>query len=203
MEAALRLLVPKIIGDVSFEVYPFRCKDNLLSNLTNRLRGYAAWLPENYRIVIAVDRDDDDCHELKRKLEEIARNAGLMTRSRSGGRVYQVVNRIVIEELEAWFFGDWEAVLNAYPRVSRHVPYKQGFRDADAVTGGTWEALERHLQRAGYFRTGLRKVEVARSVTEHMRPDQNSSTSFQIFRNALSEMVSCDPPDLGESTGPV
>lgn len=201
MEAALRLLVPKIIGDVSFNVFPHQCKESLLSKLPNRLQGYAAWLPENYRIVVVVDRDDDNCHELKCRLEETIRNAGLMSRSRSDGPAYQIVSRIVIEELEAWFFGDWPAVLSAYPGVSRQVPQKQGFRDVDAIAGGTWEALERHLQRAGYFRTGLRKIELAKAIAEHMRPDQNTSRSFHVFRSALLEMISCDPSNLDQNTG--
>ena len=190
MEATLRLLVPRIIGTVSFEVYPFQCKENLLSSLPNRLKGYAAWLPENYRVVVVVDRDDDDCEQLKEMLETSALGAGLVTRTSSGGQIYQVVNRIVVEELESWFFGDWEAVCHAYPRLSRKVPGKKGFRDPDLISGGTWEALERHLQRAGYFKTGLRKVEAARSITEHMQPQQNRSRSFQVFHSALIEMVS-------------
>ncbi len=190
MEATLRLLVPEIIGSASFEVYSFQCKENLLSNLPNRLKGYAAWLPDNYRIVVVVDRDDDDCIQLKGTLEEHARGAGLITRTRSRGPIYQVVNRIVIEELEAWFFGDWDAVCQAYPGVIRNLPQKQGFRDPDGVRGGTWEALERHLRRAGYFKTGLRKVEAARSITAKMDPNQNRSRSFRLFRDALVEMVS-------------
>lgn len=190
MEAALRLIVPRVIGEVSFEVYPFQCKDDLLGRLSQRLRGYAAWLPDNYRVVVVVDRDDDDCDALKERLERDAESAGLATRSCPRGRVYQVVNRIAIEELEAWFFGDWDAVCEAYPRVNQRVPHKRGFRDPDAILGGTWEALERHLKRAGYFETGLRKVEAARSVARCMQPSRNKSRSFQVFQHALTEMVS-------------
>jgi hypothetical protein len=190
MEAALRLLVPRIIGAVSFEVYPFQCKQNLLGSLPNRLRGYAAWLPDNYRIVVIVDRDDDDCRNLKRTLDEHAQAAGLVTRTESLARDYQIVNRLAVQELEAWFFGDWEAVCQAYPRVNRNIPTKKGFRHPDDISGGTWEALERHLRRAGYFKTGLRKVEAARSITQHMEPARNRSLSFQVFRHALSEMTS-------------
>lgn len=47
MEAALRLLLPRIIGDTSFAIYPYQCKEDLLRSLPNRMRGYAAWLPES------------------------------------------------------------------------------------------------------------------------------------------------------------
>ena len=102
---------------------------------------------------------------------------------------YQVVNRIVIEELEAWFFGDWQAVQAAYPRVAGTIPRKAAFRDPDAIAGGTWEAIERILKRAGYFKGGLRKLELAREVAQHMEPARNSSHSFRVFENAVADAM--------------
>lgn len=46
METALRLLLPKMIGDLSFEIYPYQCKQDLLANLPDRLRGYRQWIIE-------------------------------------------------------------------------------------------------------------------------------------------------------------
>jgi len=189
MEAALRLLIPRIIGDLSFEVRPFQCKQDLLDNLPKRLRGYARWLPPTHRIIVVVDRDDDTCRTLKQKMERIAREAGMTTRTRAGNGRYQVVNRLAIEELEAWFFGDWDAVCTAYPRVNPNVPRKKNYRDPDAIAGGTWEALERWLKKAGYFDTGLRKVEAAREIAQHMDPPRNRSRSFQVFHEVLREMA--------------
>lgn len=89
-------------------------------------------------MVILLDRDDDDCHELKRRLEAEARKAGFTTRS--AGKA-EVVNRLVIEE-----------------------------------------------QDAGYFGTGLRKIEAARAVATYMDPARNRSPSFAALRAALEEM---------------
>ena len=189
MEAALRLLLPRVLGDLSFEVYPHQGKPDLLARLPERLCGYAAWLPDDYRIVVVVDRDDDDCSEVKQQLEQIASNAGLRSRSQAGGQPYQVVNRLAIEELEAWYFGDWDAVLSAYPKMPATIPRKAKYRDPDAITGGTWEAFERVLQRAGYFQTGLRKIEAARAIAEHWKPQDNRSRSFQAFHGVLREMT--------------
>lgn len=189
MEAALRDILPRILGGVSFEVYPYQCKDDLLVKLPDRLRGYSKWLPTDWRIVVVIDRDRDNCKVLKRRLERIARQAGLATRSSRRTKRYKVVNRIAIEELEAWYFGDWQAVLAAYPRVNEHVPAKSRYRDPDAIVGGTWEAFERVLKRAGYFRTGLRKIEAARRIAPHMDPERNVSHSFAILRDALAEMA--------------
>jgi len=110
MEAFLRALLPRLLPvDRTFEVHSFQGKADLLGKLPARLRGYAQWLPADWRIVVVVDRDDDDCQDLKRRLETMAAAAGLITRSRTGGAWWQLVNRIAIEELEAWYFGDWEA----------------------------------------------------------------------------------------------
>ncbi|MBN2011633.1 hypothetical protein JW960_20045 [candidate division KSB1 bacterium] len=83
METCLRFLLPQLLGDISFRIYPHRCKDDLLTHLPNRLRGYRQWLPENWRILVIVDRDDDDCRELKQRLESIAQQAGFQTKSAS------------------------------------------------------------------------------------------------------------------------
>ncbi|MGV8041963.1 MAG: hypothetical protein AB2L07_18525 [Thermoanaerobaculaceae bacterium] len=43
------------------------------------------------------------------------------------------------------------------------------------------------LQRRGYFRTGLRKVEAARAIGAHLDPTRNQSHSFKVFSAALME----------------
>ena len=136
-----------------------------------------------------MDRDNDDCRELKQRLEHMAALAGMQTRTQAGGPSYQVVNRLAIEELEAWYFGDWNAVRAAYPKVSDRIPNQAPYRDPDAIKGGTWEAFEHVLRRAGYFQTGLRKIEAARAVAPNWRPERNRSRSFCVFRDALMEMI--------------
>jgi len=188
MEAAMRMLMPRMLGNASFEVYTHQCKDDLLKNLPARLRGYAKWLPKTWSIVIVIDRDDDDCRDLKRRLDAMAIDAGLPTRSAPCSERYSVVNRLAIEELEAWYFGDWPAVCSAYPRVRNTIPAQAKYRRPDEIVGGTWESFERVLKQAGYFKTGLRKIEAARSVGSHMIPDRNTSPSFQALHLALREM---------------
>lgn len=189
-EAALRVLVPKIRPDVSFAVHPHQGKPDLLSKLPVKLRAYRHWLPQDWRIVVLVDRDRDDCRALKADLERAAAEAGFDTRSsaRPAAR-FHVLNRMAIEELEAWYFGDVEALACAYPRVSRTLGAKRPYRDPDAIAGGTWEALQRVLQRAGYYRQGLPKIEAAQRVSEFMDPARNSSTSFQVFRDGLVNLA--------------
>ncbi len=188
MEAFLQTLLPRLLPTPStFDIHSFRGKADLLRKLLKRLRGYAKWMPEHYRLVVVVDRDNDDCRELKEQLDVIARNSGLVTRSLAGRGQWQVVNRIAIEELEAWYFGDWDAVCQAYPRVPRNIPGRALYRDPDAIRGGTWEAFERIMQRRGYFSQGLGKVGAARAIANHIDPERNRSPSFAAFRDALAE----------------
>ena len=189
-EAALRELVPKIAPGLSFQVYRFGSKNRLLKKLKDRLTGYASILQPGQYVMVLVDRDSDDCRRLKARLEHAAKQAGLGTKSMASSGGWRVVNRIAVEELEAWFFGDWEAVLQAYPRVDRNVPAKRNYRDPDAIRGGTAEALERCLKAAGYFPTGLPKIEVAREIAQHMEPTRNKSRSFQLFCRTIEELAS-------------
>jgi Domain of unknown function (DUF4276) len=190
MEAALALLLPRMLGDVSFVIHSFQGKPDLLGKLPSRLRAYANWIPKSWRIVVIVDRDGDDFDDLKQRLEDCARQARLPTRStRDSNAKYVVLNRIAIEELEAWYFGDWQAVRAAYPRVPSTIPAKAAYRAPDAIQGGTWEAFEQVLQGVGYFAGRLRKIEAARAVARHMEPERNTSPSFCALRDALADMV--------------
>lgn len=195
MEAALRSLLPRLLGGISFEIYNHRSKDELLRRLPSRLSGYAkrrsndAWFRDRCRIVVVVDRDGDDCIALKRKIDTLARRAGLALKADSRSENWAVLVRIAVEELEAWYFGDWQAVRAAYAGLSPHVPRQAAYRDPDAIAGGTWEAFERIMQRAGHFAGGLRKIEAARNVAERMDPDVNTSRSFQVFRDAVRQLA--------------
>jgi Domain of unknown function (DUF4276) len=180
MAEALRLLVPQIIGEQdTYEVYPHQGKSDLLGKLGDRLRAYTrmktTW-PE-LRIVVVVDRDNNDCRELKRVLTDACVAAKC-----------EALCRIAIEELEAWFFGDADALRAAYPSVPATLSQKAKYRDPDAIAGGTWEALERVLKRAGYYPTGMPKTEVAQRVAEYMVPGANRSRSFQVFRDGLTAL---------------
>ncbi len=189
-EAALARLLPKLLPpESSWRLHPFQGKTDLLRKLPNRLRGYAqGWLPDDHRIVVLVDADQDDCRMLKRTLEDAASAAGLPTHSAvaATGR-FVVLNRIAIEELEAWFLGDVEAIASAYPGVPLSLGQRRRFRDPDAVHG-TWEALERVLQDAGHFRSGLRKIEAAGHIAAHMEPSRNRSRSFRCFVEGLASL---------------
>jgi len=190
-EAALEVLVPRICGQgITFSIHPYQGKSDLLAKLPARLCGYRSWLPENWGIVALVDEDRQKCEDLKTELEDAAQDAGFGTKTnpKPGGR-FQVLTRVAVEELEAWFLGDVQALVTAYPRVSPNLGAKARFRDADAVAGGTWEALERVLKRAGYYSGGLQKTRAAREIACHMDPQRNTSRSFLALLQGLRAMI--------------
>lgn len=190
-EQALYVLLPRIVPDVDFEVRVFQGKPDLIKKLPHRLKGYASWIAQaDTCLVVFVDRDDDDCRKLKSNMEQIAATAGLVTATAAPvGRRVDMVNRVAVEELEAWFFGDVPALCAAYPRVSASLGRQAKYRDPDAVAGGTWEALERVLQAGGYHRGGLAKVAAATEIAQHMDVDGNRSRSFQVFRDGVRRLA--------------
>ncbi|MFD2471880.1 DUF4276 family protein [Amycolatopsis silviterrae] len=181
-EAALKILLPKVVPGVGFEIVPFNGKDSLLRKLPVRLRDYSYyWAQAGLRIVVLVDRDDDECTELKARLVRIANESGLPSKA--------VLLRIVIEELESWFLGDVPALHTAYPKVPPSVGDQVKFRDPEAVPGGAWEGLAHVLRKHGYHRKGLQKVLAATDIAPHMDVENNRSASFQAFRDGLRCLV--------------
>lgn len=89
-------------------------------------------MPDDYRIVVLIDRDRDDCVELKNSLNKMAVAAGLITKS-SSQNTFHVLNRIAIEEIEAWFFGDANAMRIAYPKLSANFESKASYRNPDNI----------------------------------------------------------------------
>lgn len=187
----LEQLLPKILlSNISYKIHDFRGKSDLLKKLPMRLKGYKDWIPDDYKIIILVDRDDDNCYILKEKLEKTAIEIGFITKSISEDKkTFQLLNRIAIEELESWFFGDVNAIVSAYSKVSANLGQQAKFRKPDEITGRTWEALEQVLQRAGYYQGGLEKVKASREISKFMIPQNNRSPSFQVFYQGLLEIM--------------
>lgn len=186
MEAALAQMLPSIAIGTSWQLHPFQGKGDLLKKLPDRLRAYARWLPEDYAIVVMLDSDRSDPSVLEEEVAAVAASAGFEVDPTAPGR--RAVVRLAVQELEAWFFGDWPAVQSAYPRVAADVPRRSAYRDPDAIDH-TWESLERLLQAAGYFAGGLRKVECATEVSSRMDPHSNRSSSFGRFRSTIEQLI--------------
>ena len=191
MEAFLRELLPRLAPDRQFDIRVVGGggKERHMKDLRSRLVACGKSMFDGYRLIVMVDCDDEDCFDLKARMESMARSSGLVSRSRATGGRWQVVNRIVKEELEAWYFGDWSAVRQAYPRVPENIPRRRRYRRPDEIAGGTWEAFQHILQESGYYPNRLPKIEAARMIARYVDPNRNRSPSFQAFRDAVREAV--------------
>jgi len=117
-EVAPRILVPKIVGQtITFDLHPLQGKLDLMRRLPARLRAYARWVQPTWiqsggtGLVVLIDEDRKDCKRLKAELEDAATVVGLPTKSSvEAGTPFVVLNRVVVEELEAWFLGDCDAI---------------------------------------------------------------------------------------------
>lgn len=189
MEAFLSAWLPRFLpSKVTFAIHAHRGKPDLMRKLESRLRAYAAWLPTNYRVVVVVDRDDNDCNDVKKEMEDKCEIAGMGTR-RTVGIGWRCATCLAIEELEGWYFGDWEAVCAAYPGVSQNTSNNARYRNPDEIAGGTWEAFERVMQRAGFFQGGLEKVAAARAIGKCIDVNRSRSSSFCYLAGVLSEAI--------------
>ena len=192
-EATLQNLMPHIVGERNalWSIHPFFGRERLLTKLPSLLRVYKRRIAyEDLRIAVLIDKDRTDCHKLKENLERMVLEAGLRSKSAPDAEgAFHVVNRIAIEELEAWFFGDIGALKAAYSNIPQNLDRKAAFRDPDRISGGTWEALHRILKKAGHFGDHFPKVEVARAVSAHMDPSRNRSHSFNVFVRGIEALI--------------
>lgn len=190
-EEALKHLLPRLIGNrAKWKLINLGSKYKLLGALPQRLAAYSQRIGqgEDLRVMVLVDRDDDDCKVLKRRLEAAAVNAGLATKSTpdAEGR-FHIVNRIVIEELESWFIGDPAALRQAFTSLPAVDATKGIFRNPD--NGGSWEALHRFLKKHGVYKSSYPKIEAARRIAPRLDLNANRSHSFRVFVDGVEALL--------------
>jgi hypothetical protein len=200
--AVIKTLLPAVIGPLgephTWRVHPYKgigrlpaglsasgdpAKRALLNQLPRLLAGYGK-TPGVDAVVVVLDTDRRDC---KAFLSELL---SLQSKCRPAPNT---LFRLAIEEMEAWFLGDRQAVLEAYPRAKRDVlsRYIQ-----DSVCG-TWELLAdaihpggcASIQKAGWPLPGQLKHEWAQRICPLMNVEHNQSPSFCKFRDGLRRLV--------------
>ena len=200
---ALDILVPKIIGNdhtIRFHTYkgigriPRNMKDAgnaakriLLENLPKLLKGYGKTFngyPSDYPAVVFLvcDLDDKCLKAFRRELLGILNQCNPKPETRFC---------IAIEEGEAWFLGDLNAISVAYPRAKNNVlnAYVN-----DSICG-TWETLadaicsggSSILSAKGWQAVGAEKFKWAEAIPPHMDVTRNASPSFCYFRDKLKD----------------
>lgn len=199
----LKTLIPKVVAGKtethSWRIHSYKgigripkgleksgdpAKRILLDQLPRLLKGYGK-TPRIDAVVVVLDLDKRDCREFLEELYDLA--------GKSAPKM-QVMFRLAIEEPEAWYLGDPQALMTAYPMAKRDVlkNYKQ-----DSVCG-TWELLADAIHRggsaavrsAGWPLPGQLKFEWAHEIGPLLDLTRNVSPSFAKLRDGLSRLVS-------------
>ena len=180
---ALDILIPKIIGGAhSFSIHPYKgiggipknmrnaddaSKRILLDNLPKLLKGYGKTFAgyQNYRAAVILVCDLDD------KCLKIFRNELFTTLNECNPKP-ETRFCIAIEEGEAWFLGDLDAVKATYPKVKDAVLNSY---ENDSICG-TWEKLAdavykggaSALSAKGWQAVGAKKSKWAKEILPHI-----------------------------------
>ncbi|MDR0379241.1 MAG: DUF4276 family protein [Candidatus Accumulibacter sp.] len=155
----------------------------LLDQLPRLLRGYGK-TPGIDAVVVVLDADRRDCVKFLAELKILAKDCN---------SVPNTLFRIAIEEMEAWYFGDRQALTTAYPEAKIDVlnRYVQ-----DSVCN-TWELLadaihpggSTAIKEMGWPLPGQIKHEWAEKIGPLLDLERNVSPSFGKLRDGLRRLV--------------
>jgi len=160
----LKALLPNILPTG----IPHTGKSDLQQSIPRKLRN---WRTPDTRFVVLHDQDANQCVDLKQALTAICRRSGRD----------DTLVRIACYELEAWYFGDLEAVRTAYPKFkAAKYAEKSKYRQPDTIVKPSRE-LERLVPE-------FQKGSASRSIPKHMVIERNRSPSFRIFVEGLREL---------------
>lgn len=167
MKELLDILLPQILPkEVLFKTIPHSGKSDLQRSIPHKLK---AWNTPDTKFVVVQDQDSANCVELKKKLEKIVLQAKR-----------EVLIRIVCRELESWYFGDLNAVSNAYKKDVRYLASKKKYRTPDQMVNPKEELRKlfpKHQQLDGARRIGV-----------HMKIEENTSESFRCFVKGVRKL---------------
>lgn len=201
----LDLLIPKIIdinnGKNTFNIKAYKGighissglkpktdanKRQLLDQLPRLLEGYGkTWNSSNYSAILIIVCDlDKRC--FKKFREELL---NCVNQCQTKPEFYFC---IAIEEMEAWFLGDFSAIQKSYPNAKINILQTY---TPDSICD-TWEKLAdaifkggcSKLQKQGQQAIGKEKYIWAETITPHININQNASPSFRYFRDKLKKL---------------
>jgi hypothetical protein len=170
MKYLLDALLPRILpAGVAFQIIPHNGKIALEKSLPKKLRGWNE--PGDVFFVVVHDQDNKDCIVLKKHLVELCNGTGR-----------HVLIRIACQELEAWYFGDMNALALAYgkKRIEK-ISQQSKYRIPDKIPNPkeTLHALiPEHQQILG-----------AKRVAPLMNIENNTSISFRVFVKGVRNLT--------------
>ena len=198
---ALEIILPKIIGkEHTFIIHSYKGigripknlkpltdanKRILLDRLPALLRGYGkSFADYSSALIIICDLDNKCLKSFRTELLTILNSC-----------IPKPITKfcIAIEEFEAWFLGDIQAVKTAYPTAKDTILN----RYVNDSICGTWEYLadaiysggSKALSDKGYQVIGEEKSSWAKIISPYMDMDNNLSPSFCYFVNKIRELI--------------
>lgn len=169
MADLLNVLLPRLFPSFAFRCIEHEGKQDLEKSVAKKLR---AWHEPGVRFVVMRDQDAADCRVVKARLKALCEQ---------GGHSDALV-RLVCRELEAWYLGDVESLVGAYPEsasVLRKELGKKRFRDPDAVVGPS-KVLENLIPE-------FNKRPGAKAMGGLLTRD-NGSRSYQVFLEGVERL---------------
>ncbi len=161
MKEALQGLLPRVLPeDLRVILVPHEGKSDLEKSIPRKLRGWR--VPDTWFVVMR-DQDSGDCRQVKARLQDLCAE---------GGREDSMV-RVVCRELESWFLGDLQAVEDALDVPVARLQGHTKFRNPDALGSPSQELLA--------IVPSYSKVRGARAIGPRLNPEENRSTSFEVF----------------------
>lgn len=169
MKALLDGLLPRFFPDLKFQCVPHEGKHDLEKSIPRKLR---AWQEPGVRFVIVYDNDGGNCIELKQRLTSLCNESG---------RPNTLV-RIACQELEAWYFGDPEALALAFDKKQlRSIGNKSRYRDPDSIMYPSKE-LSKLIPE-------FQKISGARKMSFHLSQATNRSKSYQALIDGIERLA--------------
>lgn len=162
LESFLPRFLPEIYPSVQWQLIRFNGKQDLEKNLCSKLRG---WRTPNTFFIVLRDQDQENCHQLKKRLCAICNESGQKN----------WIVRIACHELENWYLGDMEAVEKALgvKGLAKH-QNKSKYRSPDSLSNAADELTK---LTDGFYT----KVLGSESIGLHLSINGNTSSSFNVF----------------------
>ncbi|MDR2969158.1 MAG: DUF4276 family protein [Tannerellaceae bacterium] len=197
---AMDILIPKILGNgATYKIHSYKGighlpkglhpkssanKRILLDQLLKLLCGYGK-TPGIDAVIIVCDLDDKDKEQFLSELNRV------LDACHSKPKVTYFC--LAIEEFEAWYLGDLDAIRKAYPQAKNIV--LNGYIN-DSICG-TWELLADAIYKGGHQAllnkgwqiVGQYKSMWAEAISLHMNVEENKSPSFQIMYTRLKKLI--------------
>lgn len=174
-EPSMKVLLDHMLQELvfypnSFLVIPHQGISDLKRSLPNKLK---YWKEQDTRFLILVDQDAADCRQRKTDFEAICRKY-------RKGDDYSV--RIVCRELESWFLGDLDAILQSnLPGCQKLAQYRN--KDLCLQPDNVVKPSDQLFR----IMDGYQKVSGAKAIAPYMELRRNASHSFQVFFNKVEE----------------